>query len=354
MRIRLLALVFLLACSCGERVELLGVFGESRTADVLGQDGVTPIPFDANTTLWTFGDTIIEAGKRGVSVEATFRERVADAHMLSNSLAFTAPLTEDTVRNPDFVFYKEHGRIVQFIRYAPGEDPARIRLWALDGVRVGNRVYVYYVKIRIDDPEKLFAFTPLAVGLARWNAPAGWRRGDPVRFQRLPDLFPGTHPAFGACVLERDGAVYVIGQRADGLRSSAWIARVRREEIEHAGAYRFLAPDGSWTGDIGAAAALFGDVMGECSLSHHPGRGGYRIVYCRMFSNTIMMATFEDFASIGSMRTRAIVTLAAPEGSSGRPGWYYSGKEIFAAGDRLYVVCMHPFEYQPHLIRARR
>lgn len=348
------ALLFLLlACSCAPRAEVLGVFGESRHREVLGQDGVTPIPFDASTTIWTFGDTIIGSWKGEVSASATFSERADPTRMISNSLAFTERLTEANIGTLAFTFYKERGLPAPFIRNAPGEDPSRLRLWALDGVRFGNRVYVYYLRIRIDDPRRLFAFTLLSVGLARWDVPAGWRVGDPVSFTRLPDLFSGAYPAFGACVVERDGMLYLVGQRADGMKSSVWIARAHPAEIERGSAYRFLTADGAWTPDIGKSGAFLGDVMGECSLSYHPRRGGYLIVYCQQFANAVRVAQFKEFSDIASMRARTILALPSPVSASGQEGWYYSGKEIFSDGDRIYAVIMHPVEYRPYLLRIR-
>lgn len=349
------AILLFVLCSCAGSTESLGLFGESRLESVLGQDGVSPIPFNDSLTMWTFGDTILGKWKGEVSASATFSERADANAMISNSLAFTPAITGENIRSLHFTFHRENGRVAQFLKLKPGERPERDRLWAVDGLRTGDRVYVYYLRIRITDPGKPFGFRMDGVGLARWSVPIAWSPGKPVEFIRLPDVFPGTSPAFGACVIERMGTVYTVGQFVDGSGvSRVKIARAPIDGIEDRRAYTFLAGDGSWTGIMEKAHGFLEGVAGECSLSYNESTGGYILLYCRIGTGEIVMVTFGDFAELHTARGQTVYAPPAlPSDAGDRHAWYYSGKEIFSEGRDLYAIYMHPIEYQPQLIKIR-
>lgn len=358
-------LLFLL--SCETRVEELGVFGESRRAEVLGQDGVTPVPFDGRTVMWTFGDTILGTWKGNVSADATFSERAVIRDMISNSLAFTERPSTSNVKGLRFTFLKEKGRVCPFIRHRPGEDPGRWRFWAVDGVRLGDRVYVYYMLIKIVEPGKAFGFRLTGIGLARWDVPAGWAVGMGVNFRRLPDLFVkppaaagtrepfsgGDIPAFGDCVIEKDGYVYTMGHfQGKDFASPVKIARVRPGDIERGAAYEFLAPGGAWTRSLEDAEAFLGDVMGECSLSYDEGLRKYIVLYCQTGTGRIIGVMFGDFAELSHVRKTVLYEPPKLyQVNPAAPAWYYSGKEIFREGRSLYAIYINPLEYQPYLLR---
>ncbi len=347
------AMVFLSGCSGAS--ENLGIFGASRLESVLGQDGVTPIILDADTTLWTFGDTILGQWKGRVSASATFSEKADIRSMISNSLAFTPAVSTDNIRDLPFTFHRENGRVAQFIKLRPGERAERDRLWAVDGLRSGGKLYVYYLRIRITEPGKPFGFRMEAVGLARWEIPPSWKPGQTIEFRRLPDLFAAGFPAFGSCVIERDGKIYTTGQYIDvDGASRVKIARAPVAGIENPDAYEFLAADGGWVKSMDGAHGYFGDVAGECSLSYNRETGEYVIVYCKTVTGAIVVVRFGDFSSLGSARGVTVYQPPAlPTGEEGAQAWYYSGKEIFSAGREIYGIYMHPLEYQPYLLKIR-
>jgi hypothetical protein len=352
-KIKRFIILILLLCHCSQRVENLGVFGESRNRDVLGQDGVTPIPFNDEITMWTFGDTILGSWKEAVSVYATFEERINQEEMISNSLAFTPRITTENITRLDFTFYKRNSRVVQFIDYKRGENPKFDRLWALDGIRLKDALYVFYLRIRIVKSGDPFGFALRAVGLARWNIQPEWDVGDAVAFVRLPDLFPREHPAFGAAVIERDGYLYTVGQYTNEREGSPIkVARVPVERIERAEEYAFLTRDGRWVRNVADAAPFLGDVMGECSLAYNRYLRQYVIVYCQVWTGKIIMVSFREFAELSRAVKRVIFTMPALT-IKGREAWYYSGKEIFSRGSMLYAIVINPAEYQPALLKIR-
>lgn len=341
--------------SCSPRVEPLGVFGKSRLAEVLGQDGVTPIPFDEHTTFWTFGDTMLGAWKGGVSASATFLASADIKEMLSNSLAFTDAPAPKTVANLKFTYYKENGKIAQFVKLRAGENPMRDRLWAVDGIRLGDRLYVYYMVIKIDQPGKPFAFSLRGTGIARWEIPEKWKPGDEMRFMRLPNLFPGGYPAFGACAIERNGYVYTIGQyTTKQMTSPVKIARVIKNEIENSAHYEFLGAGGAWVRDAQNAEPLLNDVAGECSLSYNEYLKCYILVYCQLWTGNIIMVKFRDFSEIYSAAKEVIYQPPKLEPGGAAPNvFYYSGKEIFSHGGDIYAIYINPLEYQPYCIKIK-
>ncbi len=340
-------------CGTPKMSEPLGLFGASRLGHVLGQDGVAPIPFDENLTLWTFGDTILGTWKGEVSAGATFSEKAIVKGMLPNSLAFTGALSENAIVDPGFTFYREKGAVVPFLKNLPGEDPGRIRIWALDGIRIGASVQVYYLKIRVDDPGKALAFTPLGTGLAEWKVPAAWKMGDPVAFRRSDGLFRGDEPAFGGSVIEKDGYLYITGQQSTkDFKSYIRIARVPAGDIATRRAYRFLAPGGAWTENLGESLALFGDAAGECTLSYNPALQCFLIVYSKLWKGDLALVNFRDFKELDAPVAKTVYTPPPlPEKDGKQELFYYSGKEIYSSGNNVFAIYINPQDYQPYLVR---
>lgn len=348
-----ISLIFAVAqTACRAKAEPLGLFAPSRLDHVLGQDGVAPISFDERLVLWSFGDTILGEWKGGVSALATFSERAIVKAMPANSLGFSGPLTRESIKDPGFEYYREIGKIVPFIRTKRGEDPARVRLWALDGIRLGKSVYVYYAKIWIDEPGKVLAITPQGTGLARWDVPEGWRKGMNIVFRRMDGIFSPNEPIFGGCVIEKDGFLYVTGQQTKkDFKSYAFIARVPKEHIDKRSEYRFFSTERTWDADITKALPLFGDLAGECTISYNEVRKSFIIVYCRLGKGEIALTEFRDFNVLVSSPGRTVYTLPSLPEKRDQAVFYYSAKEIYADGQDLFVIYIDPTEYQPYLVR---
>jgi len=333
--IAVIGLAFLLSCT--PKAENLGIFAPSRLDHIDGQDGVTPVEFTSTHTMWTFGDTII--GEK----------------MIPNSLAFSPKLNEENIQNPEFTYYREKGKIVPFIRYRKGENPYKVRLWALDGVKLENTMYVYYLEMKVTEEGNPFGFALESIGIARWDIPEGWEVGDRVDFKRVKNLFPGSYPAFGACVMRKEGYVYTIGQYAKkDLTSPVKITRVPEDKITDPKAYTFLRSDGKWVNDIEKASPFLNDVAGECSISYNEYFKKYMITYCQTFNGKITVVRFDDFSMLDSAAKNVVYTAPKLEPDDpDKPGWYYSGKEIYSSNDTLYSLFIHPLKYQPILLRVQ-
>ncbi|MFC1746589.1 DUF4185 domain-containing protein [Candidatus Riflebacteria bacterium] len=333
--------------------ENLGIFGLSRKLDVLGQDGVTPIPLNDVLTMWTFGDTIIGKWKKNVTVSDTFNDAAIMESMLSNSAAFTENPDDNNVQKLKFIFHKEGGKVAPIIKNYPDEDHKIWRFWAIDGIKIGRNVYVYFMKIKLDPKVKGFAMTMAGMGLARWEMPKNWKPGDPLSFKRLGTVYDKNETTFGDGVMQKDGYLYLIGHaKPKNLKIPAQIARVKVSEIEDKNAYRFLKTNGNWTENIKDAGKFLNDVCGECSLSYNPVLKKYVIIYCQFGTAKIILVTFDDFSQLPKANKRIIHVPPELKKKANSMASYYSGKEIFATEKYIYSIYIHPLIYQPILLKT--
>jgi len=347
----LLLSLILISCADYPTAAEHGIFAPSRLDAVIGQDGVCSIKFSEELTLWTFADTITgrwksEEGK----MKADKNEAVIDG-MLANSIAWSENITEKNYSDIKLNFYKENGRAVQFIKNRKDEDPRMHRLWALDGFRRGNKVYVYYLHVFVPDKAKFLNFEVLYSGLARWDIPPGWKPGDRIDFRRLGPVFGKGTPFFGAAVMERDGYVYLAGhfKRSDREFPLSF-ARARTDEVENSKAYSFLSQNGEWVSGIDSAGAFFGDVSGECSLSYNDYLKKYIIIYSEIFTGNVASARFKNFSELPSAKRQIIFKVKKNNESA---MWPYSGKEIFSSGRSLFLIYIDPVRYQPILVELK-
>lgn len=337
-------MVLLLAAltCCGGSAVNRGIFAASRLEHVKGQDGVSSIPFDDTTTLWTFADTIIPQSGGKDKNEYT---------MISNSLAWTEKITPSNVASIKFSYYTENGRVAQFIKNTRSEDPLHHRLWALDGLRAGNRVYVYYAHIFVPDYKKFLDFTVKYIGLAVWDIPQGWKPGDGFDFRRTGILFPEGCPFFGAAAMVRDGFVYVAGHSKRNGSHPLSFARVKVESISNSSSYEYLDSTGHWMSDYKKCGYFFGDIAGESSLSFNEYYGVFDLFYARMFTGETVRISFDSFSRLPGAAGRVIYRPASHE--EGKM-WPYSGKEIFSSGKTTYLIYIDPEIYQPILVEYNR
>lgn len=330
------------ACGPGGDAVNRGIFAHSRLDYVEGQDGVSSIQFDKDITLWTFADTIIPLKSSGNKSSST---------MISNSIAWTERITAANCGNIRFNYFMESGRVAQFIKNRKGENPLKNRLWALDGVRTGNGVYVYYAHVYVPDPSKFLDFSIKYTGLAKWDVKDGWKPGDGFEFRRGAVLFPEGYPVFGAAATLRDGYVYVAGHSKRGNAFPVSIARVKEADIENPHAYEFLDASGGWTSDYGRCGYFSGDVAGECSLSYNSYYKCWDMFYARMFTGEIVHVQFGDFGELPGVSGRVIYRAKKP--GNGKM-WPYSAKEIFSEGGKTFIIYIDPEKYQPVLLEYKR
>ena len=343
-------IILLLSLSCSNNPVAVehGVFAPSRLESVIGQDGVCSIDFGDNITLWTFGDTITGTWKNDIArIEVDQNEAVIDG-MLSNSIAWSEKISENNYKDIQFSFYKKNGRVKQFIEYKD-EDPLKHRLWALDGFRYKDRVYVFYLHIYVPDHREFLNFEVLYTGIARWDIPPGWKAGDDFNFKRLGILFEKGSPCFGAAVMPRDDYIYLTGHfKKCEKEFPVAIAKVPMGEVENRSSYSFLSSDGRWVTDIESCGKFIGDVTGECSLSYNDYLKEYIIIYSKTFTGDLAIVRFKEFDALP--KSKSLTVHKNNRLIESNKLWPYSGKEIFSSNNKIFAIYIDSIKYQPILV----
>ena len=345
----LVILLFPLSCANNPVAVEHGIFAVSRLESIIGQDGVCSIDFGDNITLWTFGDTITGNWKNDKGrIESDQNEAVIDG-MLSNSLAWSENITENNYKDIQFYFYKKNGRVKQFIENNNNEDPLRHRLWALDGFRYKDRVYVFYAHIFVPDYREFLKFEVLYTGIARWDIPQGWEIGDEFDFKRLGILFEKGEPSFGAAAMIKDNYIYLAGHFQKGEKEfPISIARANIDDAEKRSSYSFLSSEGEWVSDIKEAGNFIGDVSGECSLSFNEYLKEYIIIYSKAFTGDLAIVRFKEFKKFPKSKSLTVHKNNILIESNKL--WPYSGKEVFSLNNRIFAIYIDPVKYQPILV----
>lgn len=208
----------------------LGPVFDHADPAVLGLDGAFSTPVSPGRSLWVFGDTLI--GSLDASGDRVVRRMPSS----------TAAVVDDADWRSGFAHARFVGGAAPRALLAP--TPPKERLWPLDWVRSGGRLWLYYVAITLTGHGAL-DFEVLGSGLARRAATRV------PRFVPGPLLWTGGAPAFGASALAVGGWIYVY---APGPITR--LARVRPARIAERDAYRYWAGRGRWTASWRSAAAL--------------------------------------------------------------------------------------------------
>src|SRR4051812_26752991 len=109
---------------------------------VTGADGATSTVLPSGDALWIFGDT----------VEGPFKSiRGLDLTGLRSNTGAVVPKQDAShgIRNFRFLSDEDPKRPRQIVPFAPDEDPAVNRIWAIHGVVVGSRIYLFYHRITL-------------------------------------------------------------------------------------------------------------------------------------------------------------------------------------------------------------
>src|SRR4051794_33062003 len=109
---------------------------------VTGADGATSTVLPSGDSLWVFGDT----------VEGPFKSiRGLDLTGLRSNTGAVVPKQDAShgIRNFRFLSDEDAKRPRQIVPFAPDEDPAVNRIWAIHGVAVESHIYLFYHRITL-------------------------------------------------------------------------------------------------------------------------------------------------------------------------------------------------------------
>ena len=341
---------FLYNCT-NESTTNFGIFIKNKHNSLVGYDGCTPIQFDKKTVLWTFGDTILGKWNKSISVNTTFEESAEMNFMVSSSAAFTASPDENNIKTLKFHFLTEKNKVKELLPLTRTERLKKVRLWPLDGVRINNRLFLFFIKVRININQSALPFSIIGTGIAEWKIPPNWKRGDKVDFKRKNLIFTSKEPIFGDAVIIKDHFLYIVGRKKFKNKINAYIAKVHPKNILKRNKYRFQSCKGSWEKSIIEACPNLGDVSGELSLAYNSYLRKYTIVYCSL-QGQIRGLTFENFALLHKTTSKILYNPEPlPSIKNRKLLFYYSGKEIFNTPTHVYAIYINPAIYQPILIK---
>jgi hypothetical protein len=272
-----------------ESVRYLGNQFLDNTVGVTGADGATSVVLPSGESLWVFGDT----------VEGPFKSiHGLDLTPLRSNTAALVPQqnVSDGIKEFRFLPTVDGKRPRQLVPFAPGEDPSVHRVWAVHGVCLGERIYLFYHSITLLKGVDVFANFKLdGMGIARGNL-------SNMEFVRLtaPDgtreFWKGDEPGFGVFVERADDYVYLWGSLMTGM----YLARTRPESIEDLTAYEYLAaapteanPQVSprWSKTFEPTAVLFDSVPNEMSTSFNRHLGKHVAFHSLHREHKIVMRT---------------------------------------------------------------
>lgn len=251
----------------------LGLLFTENNVNMIGQDAAYSIPINTNETLWVFGDTFVgtfnEMGKRII-------ERMPNnTGLICRSKDAASGLT-------DFNFLTdEQGELRQLIPLLPDEDPAIHRLWAMHGCCIENKVYLFYIRIKIlPEGQWPYKFAVDGSGLAVANYPE-------LKFQRIEDhgstiLWRKDEPLFGVAVLpvKADGFVYVYGSYYNDWKHYCALARALLDSLGYIAYYEYLiSPKPEWSVDRARAISILEGMPTEMSVSYNAYLGGYLAIH---------------------------------------------------------------------------
>jgi hypothetical protein len=273
-------------------------------------------------SLWVFGDT----------VEGPFKSiHGLDLSRLRSNTAAVVPRQDASqgIRQFQFLTTPDGKRPRQIVPFAADEDPAVHRLWAIHGVSIGQRIYLFYHRITLLKGVDVFANFQLdGMGIARCEV------GD-YRFERLtaPDgsreFWKGNEPSFGVFVEQAGDYIYLWGC----LQTEMHLARTRPDSIEDLASYEYLVESPSmsrptvaprWVRKFEPTAKLFDSVPNEMSAAYNP----------HLLRHVAIHSLHREHKIV--MRTAPKIT-----------GPWSGGEIVFrperiADGDLIYAVKEHP------------
>jgi hypothetical protein len=235
---------------------------------VTGADGATSTALPSGESLWVFGDTIEGPFKSIHGLDLTrFRSNTAAIAPQQNAA--------NGIKRFRFLAEPDGKRPRQIVPFAPDEDPAVHRVWAIHGVCLRKRIYLFYHRITLLKGVDVFVNFQLdGMGIARADT-------DDLQFRRLaaPDgtreFWKGREPSFGVFVERSGDYIYLWGSLATGMH----LARVRPDSIEKLAGYEYLVeaptpgqPDVAprWSKEFQPTAKLFDSVPNEMSAAYNP------------------------------------------------------------------------------------
>jgi hypothetical protein len=343
----------------------LGLQLTDNCHNMVGQDGAYSIPLNGDT-LWFFGDTLIGVRTPGESLWYPGGKPVGPKDMsgmggiekmINNTGLVTGIHSGRNGLNKYNYILDENGNIKPLIRLLPGEDPDEVRVWCLHGAALGEKIYLFFVKVEMIE-EGIFPvnFNVIGSGIAVGNK-KDWE------FSRIfyngSDLLWKEHePKFASAVLKDTGnnMLYLYGVvRQDGVQN-CYLAKVPPESIEDISQYMYYMGRDEWSKELKHAVPVFNGMPNELSVSYNKYLKQFLAVHSHDLSGNIAGRTspspwgpWSDPVVLHSVKVKREKELPYPV-------LIYAGKEHPSLAEEdgrvLYITYIEFEEYYPHMVRV--
>jgi hypothetical protein len=275
----------------------------------------------------------------------------------SNTAAIVPPQDAAAgIKQFEFLATRDGKRPRQLVPFADDENPSHNRVWAVHGVCVAKKLYLFYHRITLLEGTDVFVNFKLdGMGLARADATE-------LEFSRLaaPDgsllFWKGDQPTYGVFVERTESFIYLWGSLMTGM----FLARVKPEAIEDLHAYEYLVegptaakPESAprWAKTFEPQAVLFDSVPNEMSAAYNAHLKQFVAIHSLGRGRHIVMRTALDRTGPWS----APVTIYEPE-PVGDDDLIYAAKEhpelARDGGRRIYITFVNSTTYVPQMIEV--
>jgi len=332
---------------------------------MIGQDGAYSIPLNGET-LWFFGDTLIGERKLGESLwypggEPVGTKDMSGKGLIEKMINNTGLLLEEKTGRNGLNKFKyitnEEGKIKPLIKLNPDENPDLIRIWCLHGIYLINKVYLYFIKIKmLDETVWPGTFEVLGSGLAVGDK-TSWEFSR-ITYMNSDLLWKADEPKFASAVLEsaEDDFLYLYGVVPVNSLQTCFLARIHPSQIEDIEKHEYYCGGVNWDKNLKNAAPVFTNVPNELSVSYSKYLGKYLAVHSYDLSGDIVGRTsptpwgpWSNPVILHSVRVKREKDLPYPV-------LIYAGKEHPELSEKdgkiIYITYIEFEEYYPHLIEV--
>jgi hypothetical protein len=334
---------------------------------MIGQDGAYSIPLNGEA-LWFFGDTLIGQRIPGESLWYPGGKPVGPRDMsgkgpIKKLLNNTGLILKDKTGRYGLKSYQYlcdgQGRMRELIPRLPDEHPDETRVWCLHGCCLGDKVYLYFVKVNMLQSGAL----PVNFGVMGSGLAVG-KKGE-WKFERVARtgstlFWPQGEPVFGSAVLvdQEEEWIYIYGAMQDAAKvQKCYLARVRPGEIEHREKYEYLSsPHPQWSPDIDKAVSIMDRMPNEMSVSFNHRLGHYLAVHSLDLTGKLVARTAPRPWGVWSEPVILHRVVVHHEKPLPYPPLIYAGKEhpelSEDGGKTIYITYVEFEEYFPHLVEV--
>jgi len=321
----------------------------ANSVGVTGADGASGISLSTANTLWIFGYT----------VEGPFKTiRNLDLTKLRSNTGALVPRQDASqgIKRFEFLSDESGKRPRQIVPFDVNENPSETRIWAVNGVTIGDYIYLFYHRITLLNGVDVFInFQLNGMGMAKANVAD-------LKFSRLtaPDgtreFWKGDQPTFGVFVTKADDYVYLWGSLMTGM----FLARTTPERIEDLSSYEYLveAPTAAhpttaprWDKTFKPTVSLFDSVPNEMSAAYNQHLRKYVAIHTYNRDNKIVMRTADNITGPWS----GPEVIYRPE-LTGNDDLIYAAKEhpelAQDGGRKIFVSFVNSATYVPQLVEV--